>query len=235
MGTNQTSIHFAFVFIGVRSCPFVDKNSLSDLCPSVFICVPNLVLPFRSTNLPASGHADTIFRFDLYDIEHPLAGACTIMRLTDILKPQNIKIPLQATVKTDAIRELVDLLTTNGEVADSKKVLDSVLDREATRTTGIGNGLAIPHGKCNGTDHLVMAIGRPATPIDFQAIDGRPVTIIWLLTSPPDKTAPHIHALARISRLMTMEKFRQALNQAKTNQEMFDIIAAQENLLAQGS
>jgi mannitol/fructose-specific phosphotransferase system IIA component (Ntr-type) len=80
-----------------------------------------------------------------------------------------------------------------------------------------------------------MAIGRPATPIDFQAIDGRPVTIIWLLTSPPDKTAPHIHALARISRLMTMEKFRQALNQAKTNQEMFDIIAQQENLLAQGS
>jgi fructose-specific phosphotransferase system IIA component len=157
------------------------------------------------------------------------------MRLTDILKPQNIKIPLQATVKTDAIRELVDLLTANGEVADSKKVLDSVLDREATRTTGIGNGLAIPHGKCNGTDHLVMAIGRPATPIDFQAIDGRPVTIIWLLTSPPDKTAPHIHALARISRLMTMEKFRQNLNQAKTSQEMFDIIAAQENLLAQGS
>jgi fructose-specific phosphotransferase system IIA component len=157
------------------------------------------------------------------------------MRLTDILKPQNIKIPLAATQKTDAIRELVDLLTANGEVADSKKVLDSVLDREATRTTGIGNGLAIPHGKCNGTDHLVMAIGRPATPIDFQAIDGRPVTIIWLLTSPPDKTAPHIHALARISRLMTMEKFRQALNQAKTNQEMFDIIAQQENLLAQGS
>jgi fructose-specific phosphotransferase system IIA component len=157
------------------------------------------------------------------------------MRLTDILKPQNIKIPLAATQKTDAIRELVDLLTANGEVADSKKVLDSVLDREATRTTGIGNGLAIPHGKCNGTDHLVMAIGRPATPIDFQAIDGRPVTIIWLLPSPPDKTAPHIHALARISRLMTMEKFRQALNQAKTNQEMFDIIAQQENLLAQGS
>jgi fructose-specific phosphotransferase system IIA component len=156
------------------------------------------------------------------------------MRLTDILKPQNIKIPLQAAAKTDAIRELVDLLATNGEVADPKKVLDSVLDREATRTTGIGNGLAIPHGKCNGTDHLVMAIGRPATPIDFQAIDGRPVTIIWLLTSPPDKTGPHIHALARISRLMTMEKFRQALNQAQTNQEIFDIISNQENLLAKG-
>ena len=73
-----------------------------------------------------------------------------------------------------------------------------------------------------------MAIGKPATPIDFQAIDGRPVTIIWLLNSPPDKTGPHIHALARISRLMTIEKFRQSLNAATQPQEVFDIIAEQE-------
>ncbi len=112
------------------------------------------------------------------------------MRLTEILKPQNIKVPLEAKTKSDAIAELVNLLAGNGEVKDAKLVLDSVLDREATRTTGIGNGLAIPHGKCNGTDHLVMAIGRPATPIDFQSIDGRPVTLIWLLTSPPDQTVP---------------------------------------------
>src|SRR5881227_2272401 len=153
------------------------------------------------------------------------------MRLIDILKPQNIKVPLDARQKTDAIGELVTLLATNGEVKDAKKVLDSVLDRESTRTTGIGNGLAIPHGKCNGTDHLVMAIGRPATPIDFQAIDGRPVNLIWLLTSPPDKTGPHIHALARISRLMTIDKFRAALAGAKTGQEMWDIISQQENQL----
>ena len=150
------------------------------------------------------------------------------MRLIDILKPQNIKVPLVAKQKTEAISELVNLLAANGELKDAKKVLDSVLDREATRTTGIGNGLAIPHGKCPGADHLVMAIGKPATAIDFQAIDGRPVTIIWLLNSPPDKTGPHIHALARISRLMTLDKFRQALNNAKTGQEMFDIIAEQE-------
>jgi fructose-specific phosphotransferase system IIA component len=153
------------------------------------------------------------------------------MRLSDILKPQNIKLPLEAKVKTDAIGELVNLLAANGELTDPAKVLEAVLDREATRTTGIGNGLAIPHGKCTGTDHLVMAIGRPATPIDFQAIDGRPVNLIWLLSSPPDKTGPHIHALARISRLMTIDKFRQALTQAKTAQEIFDGIVAQENAL----
>ena len=153
------------------------------------------------------------------------------MRLIEILKPANIKIPLEAKTKAEAIGELVKVLAASGDVTDSKKVLDAVLEREATRTTGIGNGLAIPHGKCAGTKDLVMAIGRAATPIDFQAIDGRPVSIIWMLASPPDKTGPHIHALARISRLMTIDKFRAALLQAKTAQEAYDIIIAQENAL----
>ena len=153
------------------------------------------------------------------------------MRLTEILKPQDIKIPLESKTKAEAIGELVQVLAESGDVTDRKKVLDAVLEREATRTTGIGNGLAIPHGKCQGTKDLVMAIGRAATPIDFQAIDGRPVSIIWMLASPPDKTGPHIHALARISRLMTIDKFRAALLQAKTPQEAYDIIIAQENAL----
>ena len=87
------------------------------------------------------------------------------MRLSEILKVQNIKVPLAAETKSDAIKELVDLLAASGDVTDPKKVLEAVLEREATRTTGIGNGLAIPHGKCAGTDHLVMAIGRPQTPM----------------------------------------------------------------------
>jgi len=153
------------------------------------------------------------------------------MRLSEILKPANIKVPLEAKSKSEAIAELVNLLAANGEVSNPKQVLEAVLDRETTRTTGIGNGLAIPHGKCDGTSNLAMAIGRPATPIDFQSIDGRPVTLIWLLTSPRDKTGPHIHALARISRLMTIDKFRQAMATAKTSQELFDAIIAQESAL----
>ena len=153
------------------------------------------------------------------------------MRLIEILKPENIRVPLESLTKNEAIGELVNLLAKNGDVTDAKKVLDAVLERESTRTTGIGNGLAIPHGKCTSTKDLVMAIGKAATPIDFQAIDGRPVTLIWLLTSPPDKTGPHIHALARISRLMTIDKFRQSLNLAKTSQEVFDLIIKQEEAL----
>ncbi len=153
------------------------------------------------------------------------------MRLTEILKLQNIKVPLVATTKNDAIAELVQLLATNGEITDAKKVLDAVLEREATRTTGIGSGVAIPHGKCVGTPNLIMAVGKPATPIDFQSIDGRPVNVIWLLTSPPDKTGPHIIALARISRLSTIEKFQQAMRAAKTAQELYDAVVAQEATL----
>ncbi len=153
------------------------------------------------------------------------------MRLTEILKPTDIKIPLAAKTKNDAIAELVQVLADNKQISDAKKVLEAVLERESTRTTGIGNGLAIPHGKCTGTGELVMAIGKPAEPIDFQAIDGKPVSIIWMLTSPPDKTGPHIHALARISRLMTIDKFRLALLQAKTPQEAFETIVQQENSL----
>src|SRR3954464_15712170 len=153
------------------------------------------------------------------------------MRLTEILKPENIKVPLEAKTKNEAIAELVQVLASSGQVTDPKKVLDAVLEREATRTTGIGNGLAIPHGKCPGTKDLVMAIGKPAQPIDFQSIDGRPVSVIWMLASPPEKTGPHIHALARISRLMTIDKFQQALRMAKTPQEVFDAIVAQEAAL----
>jgi fructose-specific phosphotransferase system IIA component len=150
------------------------------------------------------------------------------MHLTEILKARNIQVPLKATTKNEAISELVNLLATNGDITDAKKVLDSVLEREATRTTGIGNGLAIPHGKCAGAKDVVMAIGKAATPIDFHSIDGRPVTLIWLLASPPDKTGPHIRALASISRLMQIDKFRQTLAQATTAQQIYDAVAAQE-------
>lgn len=151
-----------------------------------------------------------------------------MLRLSEILKVANIKIGLNAVAKTDAIRELVQLLATNGDVTDPAKVLESVLEREATRTTGIGNGLAIPHGKSPGTTKLSMAIGRPSGAIDFHSIDGRPVSIIWLLTSPPDQSGMHIKALSAISRLMTSDKLRLAITNAKSSEELYDIIAKQE-------
>jgi len=154
------------------------------------------------------------------------------MRLTDILKVNHIKVPLLAKDKKAVIGELVQVLADAKELKDPNLLLTAVLEREATRTTGIGNGLAIPHGKCAGVDHLVIAIGKPETPIDFESIDGRPVNLIVLLASPPDQTGPHIQALARISRLMTVDAFRQAMRSATTAQQVYDALVTQENAMA---
>ena len=154
------------------------------------------------------------------------------MRLSDILKIQHIKVPLLAQNKRDAIAEMVQLLSDASEVKDSQMLLSSVLDREATRTTGIGNGLAIPHGKCTAVDHLVVAIAKPQRPIDFESIDGRPVDLIVLLASPPDQTGPHIQALAKIVRLMNMDAFRQAMRDATSPEQILDAVKSQEEGMA---
>lgn len=153
------------------------------------------------------------------------------MHLTDILTPGRVKAPLAATQKEAVIAEMIDLLASCGDLADRDKVLQAVLERERTRTTGIGGGLALPHGKSPGVHELVMAVGRPAAPIAFDSIDGKPVNLVILLVSPPDKTGPHIQALARISRLMSVDAVRNKLLAAKDAQELYEAIAAQEKAL----
>ena len=150
------------------------------------------------------------------------------MNLVDILSPECVKVPLTATDKRGVIEELVGMLAAVGRVSDPAALRDAVWSREQTRTTGIGHGLAIPHGKCAGMSGLAMAVGKPADPLDFEAIDSKPVRLVVLLASPPDKTSDHIQALARISRLMTVEDFRTQIYAAQTAQEVFDLIKARD-------
>jgi len=150
------------------------------------------------------------------------------MKMTDILTLARVKVPLAATDKDALITELVDLLAANGDLLDRQRVLSSVLDRERTRTTGIGGGVALPHGKSAGVDRLLMAIGRPEHGVQFDSVDGKPVALAILLVSPIDKTGPHIQALAHISRLLSIEPFRRTLMTAASSQELFDAIRQQE-------
>lgn len=149
------------------------------------------------------------------------------MNLLDILTPQCIRAPLRAEDKKSAIDELVDLLADTGRIADRAALKDAVWKREQTRTTGIGRGLAIPHGKCPGMSGLAMAIGKPATPMDFAAIDARPVQLVVLLASAPDRTSDHIQALAAISRLMMMDDFREKIYAASSASEIYNLLRAQ--------
>lgn len=131
------------------------------------------------------------------------------MNILDILSPKAIKVPLNSSDKRGAIEELIELIASAGLVTQPDVLKKVVWDREQQRTTGIGEGLAIPHGKSESARQLVIAMGRPAQPIDFGSIDNKPVKLIVLLASPPDKTSDHIQALGKISRLMADPKFRQ--------------------------
>jgi fructose-specific phosphotransferase system IIA component len=150
------------------------------------------------------------------------------MILTQILKSSCVKAPLQGSTKEDVIAELVDLLDQSDQLLDKETVLEAVLAREQTRSTGIGSGIAIPHGKCRGVDELVMALGITKDPVDFDSIDGKGVNIIVLLASPTDRTGPHIQALARISRMMLDEEFREKLQQASTSEDAYELVSEKE-------
>ncbi len=150
------------------------------------------------------------------------------MLLTHILQPSCLKVPLDSKDKESAICELVDILNDSGLLSDHDKVLKAILMREKTRSTGIGSGVAIPHGKCSQVKELVMAIGIAGEPIEFDSVDGKPVKIILLLVSPADQTGPHIQALARISRLMLDDNFRTNLENAKSAEEAYKLLSTRE-------
>jgi len=154
------------------------------------------------------------------------------MTLLEIVTPACIKAPLKSTDKKGIIDELVDVLADAGRVEEPGTLKDAVWTREQTRTTGIGHGLAIPHGKCAGVRTLAMAIGRPSEPIDFKAIDGKPVRLVVLLASPEDRTSDHIQALAKVSRMMTNESFRERMYGASSPEEIYELLQEQEHSVA---
>ncbi|MBN2563222.1 MAG: PTS sugar transporter subunit IIA [Phycisphaerae bacterium] len=150
------------------------------------------------------------------------------MKLTEHLTLPLVKVPLDASDKTQAITELVDIVAKQGLSHARDQLLEAVLEREAQRTTGIGRGFAIPHAKCDAVAQLVIAFGRAAEPIDFAAVDGQPVNLIALLASPTNATSTHIQALAKLGRLVTNSAILDGLLSAKTAKEFYDIIVKSE-------
>lgn len=150
------------------------------------------------------------------------------MSLTQILQSDCVKIPLQSSNKKEVIFELVDLLAAKTHLRDADELKEAVWQREQARTTGIGHGVAVPHGKVAGCNQLIMAVGKPTTPIDFEAIDGQWADLIFLLASPIDQTGPHIQALADISHMLTNESFRSTIQHATTADHLYQLISDHE-------
>ncbi len=154
------------------------------------------------------------------------------MRLTDILQPDCICVPLAHNDKQSAIFELAELLVSKTDIDDVDELKEAIWKRETTRTTGIGGGIAVPHGKTDGVDTLRMAIGRTAEPIDFGSIDRKPVELIILLASPLDQTGPHITALSKISQMLIDVVVREQMKKCETGQAMYDLIKQLESRAA---
>ena len=148
------------------------------------------------------------------------------MKIGEFLDEGAVTVQLKSTSKEDVIRELVGLLVKTGAIKDKdvQKLLRILMDREALGSTGIGQGVAIPHGKTDVVTKLVGAVGVASHGLNFDSLDGEPTKIFFLLVAPQDSAGPHLKALARISRLLKERHFRDSLVGAKEEKTLLRIL-----------
>ena len=150
------------------------------------------------------------------------------MLLSELLVPAAVSARLKATNKRDAIAELVELMEGAHGIDSHGEILDRVLRREAIMSTGIGNGVAIPHGKARAVDRMMAACAVSAQGVDFEAADAEPASLFILLVSPESTGTPHVKVLANISRLLKEESVRKSLRESGSASAFLTVIRAAE-------
>lgn len=148
--------------------------------------------------------------------------------LSDLLVPGATSSGLKASNKREAMAELVELLEAGHRLESHGEILDRVLRREAMMSTGIGNGVAIPHGKARSVDRMLAACAVSTPGVEFESVDGEPAHIFILLVSPENVGTPHVKVLANISKLLKEESVRALLRQAGSANELLDILKSAE-------
>ncbi|MDF7801841.1 PTS sugar transporter subunit IIA [Pontiellaceae bacterium B1224] len=146
------------------------------------------------------------------------------MNLKKVLSADTVWVDLKADTKQGIIEEMIDRLVAAGKIKNRSAVLEAVLDREAKMSTGMQNGVAIPHGKTDEIKTLVAAVGLNKAGVDFDAMDGEPCTIFIMTLSPLKRTGPHIQFLAEVSRLISQASDRDRLLACTTHQEIYDLL-----------
>jgi fructose-specific phosphotransferase system IIA component len=149
--------------------------------------------------------------------------------LSELLSAERVRVPLAGTDKDAVLEELVGVLRDAGAVSDTEAVLHAVREREKLLSTGVGSGVAIPHGKSDAIAELTMAAGVTREPIDFDALDGRPASLFFLLVGPEASAGAHVKALSRISRLVRRDTFRERLAAAQSPDEFLAVLAEAES------
>lgn len=150
------------------------------------------------------------------------------MRLDQMFKSEFLSENLTANTKADVLAELINVLIASGLRIDRARAIDVLQQREKLGSTGIGDGVAIPHGKVSDLQDLVVAFGRSRTGIAFDAIDGKPVHLFFLLLAPENSTGQHLKALAKISKMLKTPNFRKKLLDAKSKTELYKVIVEQD-------
>lgn len=148
------------------------------------------------------------------------------MSLRDSIGPDSVAVGLKAANKAQAIDRLLELLVAGGKLKDLNAAREAVLARERKMSTGMKNGIAIPHGKTDAVDGLLACLAISEKPIDFESLDGLPSRIFIMTLSPPSKTGPHLQFLAEVSQLFKSPDRRQALLDAQTPQALLDALYA---------
>ncbi len=148
------------------------------------------------------------------------------MRLVDILKKESISVDLKSKGKEEVLKELTELL--GKDIKDKKKIVKVLIERENLGSTGIGQGIAVPHGKMNNINKLVAALGISKKGVDFNSLDGEPVYIFFLLVAPKDSAGPHLKALARISRILRNTSFCNILRKSKDVEQIYRLIIKED-------
>ncbi len=152
------------------------------------------------------------------------------MKILDFLNEKAVSADLKSQDKNGAIKELTDLLIKSGQLRpkDKDAAVKVLLNREALGSTGIGQGIAIPHGKCEYVSELIGAFGISKSGIKFDSLDGEPAYIFFLLLAPIESSGPHLKALARISKLLKDKYFRDALKAADSEKGLIRIIKEED-------
>jgi nitrogen PTS system EIIA component len=143
--------------------------------------------------------------------------------LTELLAPDRVMVPLQVGDRQAAIAALSSMLA-GVAGASPDEVLTAVMERESVQSTGIGFGVAIPHGRCGAVRELTMVAGVSAQPVPFDAIDGEPVRLFFLIVGPESSAGLHVKILSRIARLVRRDTVRQQLLEATTADAFYNVI-----------
>lgn len=152
------------------------------------------------------------------------------MQLGQIFKIEFIKANLLAKTKTETLTELVNTVVQGGLKLDSSLAIEVLQQRENLGSTGIGDGVAIPHGKISALDELVVAFGRSKEGIAYDSLDGKPVHIFFLLLAPENSAGQHLKVLAKISKMLKTANFRKKLLEAKSERDLYKIIIDQDEV-----